>query len=104
MALMAFRTLIFISLALTSFNIFAWVVEPEISFDAVKGEIGVYNDLGSPVKCIGQAIGQRAYGPNVTTELSRLPIMPARWAYAYVVTDANNPFVDVWGEIFCNFY
>jgi hypothetical protein len=103
---MNFKSRVFsvIFLTLTSFSVWAYLpVNPLITVFPLQVSAQVYNPYYEPIACSGQVFGRTAYGQQLTSFFPHQIIPAGQVRYAYVYTNAMNPFVTGFGNVFCNF-
>jgi hypothetical protein len=65
--------------------------------------VQVYNPHYEPIICNGQVFGQLATGPVLNSFFTEQFMPAGNYRFAYVHTNAFNPFVNGWANIHCRF-
>jgi len=77
--------------------------QAHVAVNPLQVSVTVYNPYYEPIICSGQVFGQTYYG-QVYNAVFLEQFMPAGTSrFAYVYTNAYNPFVNGWPQVTCRF-
>ena len=96
-----FTMLIILTVILISSIAMAWRADANVLVHPLLVKATVVNQLPYPIACNGKVFGKIASG-HVGWAWFNAIIPPGMSAYAYVNTNANNPFYDGWSNIHCS--
>jgi len=76
---------------------------PRVTVLPLQVTAQIVNTYPRPIVCNGQVFGQLATGHVYTTYFAHQVIFPGQFRYATVNTNAFNPFIRGWANLYCQF-